>query len=115
MDKKEYMKLYRKSPQGKKSNTISKWKFLGLKDDYEKVYTKYQKAETCSACKKPFGTKGDGTGSFKCMDHNHATGRFRSIRCSNCNKNYERLQSKAKKASNPNPPPKAKSSCKCSS
>lgn len=97
MDRKEYMREYRKSPQGKKSNTIAKWKFLGLKSDYEKVYDKYQKATTCSVCKKPFGKKGDGTGRFKCMDHNHDTGHFRSIRCSNCNKNYERLKNKPKK------------------
>lgn len=92
MDRKEYMKQYRQSPQGKKSNTIAKWKYLGLTGDHERVYTMYQNATKCAVCKKPFGKKGDGTGRFKCMDHNHETGQFRSIRCSNCNKNNKNIK-----------------------
>ncbi|MFZ9079596.1 MAG: endonuclease domain-containing protein [Alphaproteobacteria bacterium] len=36
-------------------------------------------------CDCEFGKIGDGTGSFKCLDHDHQTGEVRAIVCQLCN------------------------------
>lgn len=83
---KEKMKEWRQTPEGKKSNTISNWKRLGLIcEDYDSLYCHYSNATECDNCNITFGEKGDGSRSFKCMDHNHETGEFRNFLCCNCN------------------------------
>tara|TARA_R110000787_G_scaffold175104_1_gene287639 strand:+ start:143 stop:703 length:561 start_codon:yes stop_codon:yes gene_type:complete len=85
-ENKEKIKEYQQTPKGKKSLRISKWKQAGLIcDDYDSLYCHYLTAETCDHCNIPFGEFGDGTGTFKCMDHNHKTGLFRNFLCSKCN------------------------------
>ena len=70
----------------KKISTISKWKFLGLVcEDYDSLYCHYLNAEYCDECCCMFGKKGDGNGTFKCMDHSHETGKFRNFLCCACN------------------------------
>ena len=78
---KEKYKEYRKTPSGKKSETISNWKTYGLiDDDYEGLYDKYLNTTECEICKYVF----DNT-NWKCMDHCHTTGLFRQILCFKCN------------------------------
>ena len=83
---KEEIKKYNKTPKGKKSNTITNWKYRGLIcEDYDSLYCHYINSENCEECNVIFGVKGDGTGTFKCMDHDHQTGQFRAFLCSKCN------------------------------
>ena len=74
---------YRKSPAGKKSNTISKWKSQGLKESkeyIEQIYDEYLNSEECELCGEPYLN-----GNKKSMDHCHKTGEFRNIVCNRCN------------------------------
>jgi hypothetical protein len=83
---KEYIKEYQKTPQGKKSSTISKWKRRGLIcPDIDSLYCHYLNATECEMCDITFGERGDGSGTFKCMDHSHQTGLFRNFLCHTCN------------------------------
>jgi len=79
-------KEYHQTASCKKSNTISKWKRRGLIcEDYDSLYCHYLNANECDNCNITFGEKGDGSRSYKCMDHNHETGEFRNFLCCNCN------------------------------
>ncbi len=84
--KAEYKKEYNQSPVGKKRNTIQVWKQRGLIcEDYDSLYAHYLIATHCEECKREFGEIGDGSGTFKCLDHNHDTGLFRNFLCCACN------------------------------
>jgi len=79
-------KKYNKTEKGKKVKTISSWKLRGLKcEDYDSLYCHFINSENCDECGIIYGEKGDGTGSFKCMDHDHQTGLFRNFLCQQCN------------------------------
>ncbi len=79
-------KQYFKTPSVVKSNIIYKWKTRGLIcEDYDSLYCHYLNATQCDACSCLFGTYGDGSGTHKCMDHNHETGAFRNFLCCACN------------------------------
>ena len=74
-------KEYRKTPNGIKSRTISKWKIRGTKGDLSMFYDdKYLPASNCDVCDKVFKSTKD-----KCMDHSHTTGEIRQILCRSCN------------------------------
>ena len=78
---------YRQSPNGKKAIAIDRWKRKGLvSTDYNLLYDNYLKSKNCEECGIEYGNKGDGTGTFKCMDHNHETGLFRNFICCGCNR-----------------------------
>jgi len=80
---KEYQKEYSKTPNGKKSTTISSWKKYGLiHDNYEELYDKYLDTTECDVCKYVF----DKT-NWRCMDHDHETNLFRQFLCFKCNVN----------------------------
>ena len=83
-EKKAYMKEYNKSSAGKKSHTKRDWKHYGLidsdNDKYEKVYNLYLNTNECDVCKYEFDKS-----NWKCMDHDHSTGKFRQILCHRCN------------------------------
>ncbi len=80
------MKEYNKTPAGKKSMLISNWKHRGLIcEDYDSLYGHYINATGCDECSVTFGEPGDGSGTFKCMDHCHETGVFRNFLCCGCN------------------------------
>jgi len=82
----EYNKVYQQTEKGKKSMMIKTWKQYGLIcEDYESLYAHYLNAENCEECNVIFGKWGDGTATFKCMDHSHSTGLFRNVLCSRCN------------------------------
>ena len=79
----EWSKNYRKTPQGKKSFTITHWKRKGLKETkefMEQIYEEYLRSEECELCGEPYLN-----GNFKSMDHCHKTGEFRNIVCNRCN------------------------------
>ena len=82
----ERMKEWRQTPDGIKSNTLSDWKYLGLIcEDIDSLYCHYLNATNCDECGVKFGKYGDGSGTFKTMDHSHATGKFRNFLCHRCN------------------------------
>lgn len=83
---KECAERYNKTEKGKMCNRIKSWKYIGLiTNDYEELYLKYLAAKNCDFCGVLFGGCGDGSGTFKNMDHNHETGEFRNFLCSGCN------------------------------
>ena len=80
------MRVRAKTPSGIKSYFISHWKSAGLIcDNYNLLYSNYLAETHCDVCRVKFGKKGDGTGTFKCMDHCHKTGLFRNFLCCACN------------------------------
>ena len=86
MDKKLRNKLWRQTPNGMKSGTLSSWRKGKLldsdNDNYEKIYERYLIATNCELC----GVFLEGRGNQKkCMDHNHITELFRNVVCHNCN------------------------------
>ena len=80
---KEYKKEYHKTPQYKKTYTLSHWKRSGLIGDYEAIYQRYLNTNNCDLCNILL-CEGRG-GNRKCMDHCHNTGQFRNIVCNTCN------------------------------
>ena len=78
----EYMRRYIKTPNGKKSCCISKWKSQGLIGDYQTIYDRYVNTTNCDLCNVFLEGRG---GNKKCMEHNHENGEFRNIVCSRCN------------------------------
>ena len=84
--KNEETKKYRQTPNGKKKRKIYRWKSNGLvSTDYNLLYENYLKSINCEECGVEYGKYGDGTGTYKCMDHNHETGLFRNYLCNTCN------------------------------
>ena len=82
----KYFVNHNKTPKRIKDTTISKWKRRGLIClDYDSLYCHYLSETYCDGCCQPFGIKGDGTGTFKCMDHDHKSGLFRNFLCAKCN------------------------------
>ena len=80
------MKERGQTPAGIKSGVISQWKISGLVyDDIDSLYCHYLNAINCDECGVEFGKYGDGSGTFKCMDHSHETGEFRNFLCCRCN------------------------------
>jgi len=79
-------KKYRQTPNGKKSMIITSWKKRGIKtDNYDMLYNNYLSETNCDLCRVKFGKIGDGTGTYKCCDHDHETGLFRNFLCQKCN------------------------------
>jgi hypothetical protein len=77
---KKNQKEWIKTPAGKKSRTISSWKYLGLIGDYDQIYERYINTSNCNVCNYQFDES-----NWRCMDHNHETGIFRQILCHKCN------------------------------
>ena len=79
-------KEYHQTPEGKRLHTIGQWKSRGLiHNDYDRLYEAYLESTNCEECGIEYGEKGDGTGTFKCMDHDHQNGYFRRFLCCSCN------------------------------
>ena len=78
----EYMRNYRKTPSGKKSTTFVNWKQMGLIGDYNQIYDTYINTTHCQKCNVFLEGRGSNK---KCMDHDHKSGLFRMVLCSNCN------------------------------
>tara|TARA_R110000822_G_scaffold47106_4_gene125103 strand:- start:1268 stop:1558 length:291 start_codon:yes stop_codon:yes gene_type:complete len=79
--KKEYDRLYKQTPNGKKVRCINQWKSRGLiYDDFDKLYSLYIATTECNVCHKIFTDK-----NVRCLDHCHDTGAYRNVLCNACN------------------------------
>ena len=77
----ELNNLYRKTPSGKKSIRITKWKSIGIIDeDLGAVYDYYILETNCMICNKKYKGSED-----RCLDHHHLEGYIRYICCQYCN------------------------------
>jgi len=80
----EYSKEYKNTYNGKKSHKISEWtKKSNLKMDNEnllKIFDRWYNSTNCEICGIKY--KSD---KYRCMEHHHSSGAFRSICCSSCN------------------------------
>ena len=88
-DNKEYFKEYYQSDNGKKSNTISSWKSMGLietNEFLEEIYELYLNQEECNACGIELTRTGNRSNTDATMDHCHKTSKFRHIICGYCNR-----------------------------
>lgn len=76
---------YHKSANGRKKHQISYWKRRGLiHSDYEKLYDEYLNKEICDKCDEPFGERGDGTGSYRCIAQKYGTQEVDCVCCYRC-------------------------------
>ena len=84
--RKEYMKEYNNSEDGKMRLKIGHWRHLGLVmdtyEDYVTIYYHWLCSTNCEKCNKEYTEK-----NFKCMYHDHNTGQYRNILCNRCNTN----------------------------
>ena len=79
-------KDYRKTSNGVKSGIIGNWKKLGVVcENWDALYAEYKASTHCEECGVEYGKHGDGTGTFRCLDHDHQTGIFRNFLCTKCN------------------------------
>ncbi len=83
---KEYQKEYRKTPKGKKTFRISKWKGIGiLCFDYNLLYDIFLSTNKCEFCNCELNKCSK---SKKNLDHDHSiTDKFnvRAVLCFRCN------------------------------
>ena len=80
-----------------RSHRIGQWKYNGvIHDDYDALYDQYMATTNCADCDVVLGKIGDGTGTFKCLDHCHDTGAFRAVVCNTCNLQRGRVDRKLK-------------------
>jgi hypothetical protein len=69
---------------------IKKWISRGLnhtEEELNEILKIFHTTTNCKLCNKLLTSV--NCGSQKCMDHNHATGKFRQILCKSCNINYD--------------------------
>ena len=87
----------------KKYYLIRQWKKNGLiSNDFDILYENYKQSKKCEKCNIEFGVYGDGSSSFKCLDHDHVTGMFRKFLCHRCNMFEDRQTNKNNTSGYPN-------------
>ncbi len=71
----------------RKSKMVWNWKNWGVKYKYglKNLWDLGESTTHCENCGVLFGVWGDGTNSWRCMDHDHKTGLFRAFLCNKCN------------------------------
>ena len=86
----QYMKDFRKSPNGIKSNKIVDWKRWRIEcnSEWDEVYEWYSSTTNCNICDKLFVESND-----KCLDHDHELQGYnvRAILCKKCNNYYNEI------------------------
>ena len=81
----EKNKAWNQSPEGKKYNTIRRWKRRGVvSDDFDALYEKYINTWKCEECDCDL-VEGMYGANKRVLDHCHETGEFRNILCNTCN------------------------------
>jgi len=84
--KRKKMSRLKNLGQYRKREKIRDWIYNGLIcEDVDSLYCHYVSETHCDFCRVKFGKIGDGSGTFKCMDHSHETGLFRNFLCNRCN------------------------------
>jgi len=88
---------YHHTEKGKKSHMISYWKGKRkiVHDDFDTLYDDYTKSTMCDKCDMPYGERGDGTGSYKCLALKFGTKEVAGISCFRC-MNREKIIAKNK-------------------
>tara|TARA_R110000744_G_scaffold154144_1_gene268787 strand:- start:19 stop:459 length:441 start_codon:yes stop_codon:yes gene_type:complete len=76
----EYHKIYNQTPAGKKTLTMSRWRWRGVINVNDEMYNHYIATTRCECCLKEFSSSRD-----RCLDHEHKTGEFRWVICQACN------------------------------
>ena len=73
----------RETPNGQKYSVVSNWKRYGvIHDNFDDLYNHYINTDKCDVCKCEFHEK-----NWRCLDHDHDTGKFRQVLCNACNTN----------------------------
>jgi len=85
-------KEYQQTPEGKKSHTISNWKYIGLiwdtQEEIDEIYNRWLISKKCEKCNEEYTET-----NWKCMDHIHEDGKygkFRNVLCNSCNSKTDR-------------------------
>lgn len=80
------LKVKNATPKAKRYYTIANWKRIGIvSEDYDTLYNDYLVTEKCQNCQCNFGVKGDKSGRFRTLHHDHETGEPLMIVCQPCN------------------------------
>jgi len=83
-------KAYFSTYLGRRSHMLCEWKKkANLKETPERldeIFELHYHATNCDLCDKEFNDK-----TWKCMEHHHASGHFRGIRCNTCNAKLTRI------------------------
>jgi|TARA_R110000751_G_scaffold81938_1_gene165078 hypothetical protein len=81
----EAAKLYKKTPNGKRNNTIADWKIKGvISHDFLELHKYYINTFNCENCDQEL-IGGRGLSNHRHLDHSHETGIFRQVLCGSCN------------------------------